>query len=857
MADEAVLVVDFGTSGSAGVLVAGDRTQPLREPSSGLFVWPSSVLADGEELLVGTLPDRKRLIRPGDYQNEIKRLLGRSDVTIGGRTLSPADLFGAVLRAFRDEAQRIHGRPIEQLLLTVPAAYHPGDPRRELMIGVAQGLGFGTVELLYEPVAAAGSAPAGEAFAPGDLVLVYDFGGGTFDAALVRVGADGHDVLRHAALDHLGGLDLDEVVYQHLAGLGGDELTRLLAATDRLGGKARIELAERARRMKEQLSDVSVAEDILGLLDLELRLDRDTFDKLAEPLVAQTVECCERLVAGDQPAWVLMVGGSSRVPLVASMMAARFGRVRASRDPELAVVTGAAAWAARGVSRVCPPQPQGPEEKPLRWAIPQGLGTLTRWLRSEGESYRPGDALAQVRLADGPVYQLTADEPGVVLTRHAEPGDLVAAGDWLVTVAPTFRPWETTVGSGVEVWSAADYVVVAGDGMLRGLAPSVGTQRWIRPVGGERSDCTRAGDVAVVCEPGGLRGIALTTGQDRWFQPYARKAGRLMPEPVFRDDNDIFRIDPATGEEIWRRSFTEAPRFQARVPASGTFVVTEQHQVHMVDLETGEVTGTWTGPRTYRELWNVQVIGSIVYGRFGYKRNVALNGRTGWPVWVRREATALTFSAYTVYPRHYVLAGVNPATGDVWQYYRSNSYQSVVRISDDAENVYLREGNELIAVNIADGRPRWRRAMPGNRPDGTATAVWLWPRGLDDLLAIDRATGQVAWVSAHRLVQELPGGVLATSSGHLEWLDPLTGAVHWSVEMTGETVKLLYHDDETIAVGADSGVFLMEAGTGAIRHRLPAGEHAYYAGRAGDAELVHIDSTLYAVAGSSSRSTAT
>ncbi|MEW9529406.1 Hsp70 family protein [Microbispora sp. NPDC049125] len=462
-----ILAVDFGTSSSSAVLVAAGQTVPLKEPVSGSWSWPSSVYLDGETLRAGTLAERKKRIRPAHYRSEIKRLLGHdAPVVLGDRSFAPRDLVIAVLTALRAEAEAVHGGPVRRAVITVPAAYAHQDVRRTLMIEAAHSVGLVTVELLAEPVAAALSAPAGEEFTD-DLVLVYDFGGGTFDTALVRLRGEGYEVLGHAALDDCGGRDVDAAVYAELRG-GGAVLGGAVLGGAVLGGavldgadpvvaqRARLELVDLARNMKHQLSSVPEAEEVFSPLGMELTLGLPRFTRLVEPLVRRTIDCCRGLLhtCGVQPgevSAVLLTGGSSRMPIVRNELAAAFGRpVRASRDPELAVVTGAARFAADAPRRVL--RPLSSAGSGLRWEIPGGGGTLLRWLVAEGDRLGPGTPVAELRSVDGSVWLLAAGKVGVAGTLHGRYGDTVTAQADLVTLparpaAPAQVPVERLRGT--------------------------------------------------------------------------------------------------------------------------------------------------------------------------------------------------------------------------------------------------------------------------------------------------------------------------------------------------------------------------------------------------------------------------
>ncbi|ETK35229.1 Hsp70 family protein [Microbispora sp. ATCC PTA-5024] len=564
-----VLAVDFGTSTSSAVLVAAGQTVPLKEPVSGSWSWPSSVVLDGETLRIGTLAERKKRIRPAHYRSEIKRLLGHdAPVVLGDRSFAPRDLVAAVLSALRAEAEAAHGGPVLRAVITVPAAYGHQDIRRALMVDAAHSVGLATVELLAEPVAAALSAPAGEGFAD-DLVLVYDFGGGTFDTALVRLRDGGYEVLGHAALNDCGGRDVDAAVFAELRGDGA-----VVDGPDPVAAqRGRLELADLARNMKHQLSSVPEAEEVFTPLGLELALGLPRFTRLAAPLVRRTIDCCRGLlhvcdVGPGEVSAVLLTGGSSRMPIVREELAAAFGRpLRASRDPELAVVTGAARFAADAPRRVLPPLP--PAGPGLRWDIPGGGGMLLRWLVSDGDRLGAGTPVAEIRSVDGSVWRLAAAKVGTVETRHGRYGDTVTAQADLVTLAAR-RPAPAQVAVG----------------RLRGT-----------PRQASRLD----GVTSVQASPDGRAlAVALKTGAilvlDTWdpSRPSLRLQGERDPSHAY-----VHRFDPDAGAigchfpgrgvvQEWDLE-SGAPRLTRDVGAGSAVTWSQDHRLMAVVSEEGRM----------------------------------------------------------------------------------------------------------------------------------------------------------------------------------------------------------------------------------------------------------------------------
>jgi actin-like ATPase involved in cell morphogenesis len=450
---EPILVVDFGTTTSAAALVADGRTRLLKEPGTGSWSWPSAVCLSGDILFVGTPAERIKRDDPAAYRSEFKRDLGDANrIPLGEKSFHPKDLLVELLTAFLGPAERMLGKPVRHLVLTVPASYSIHDPRRDVMIGAGEQAGVGDVELLPEPVAAAFAPVEGPPFAPGDVVLVYDFGGGTFDAAAVRIGTDGHDVLGHAALGDCGGRDVDVELRKLVMELGGDELHGLLATADTAGDpaaqviarRAKMELNDLVRQAKHQLSDAPTASDFFFPTQLRLVIDRTELTARVEPLLRRTIDCCRELVTGCQLklpdiAAVLLVGGSSRMPIVAEMLNRELGcPVRYTEDPGTAVAQGAAHWAERSAGRVLPPWPLlDGKHQPMRWMLPDNDATVIRWLIQPGEPIQPDQPILLLRSADGALLRLTCGAlVGELIDQHAQPTATVVSGQWLATVGP-------------------------------------------------------------------------------------------------------------------------------------------------------------------------------------------------------------------------------------------------------------------------------------------------------------------------------------------------------------------------------------------------------------------------------------
>lgn len=245
------------------------------------------------------------------------------------------------------------GRSPDLVNLTHPAEW--GASRRNILLTAARMAGSGpNVSLIPEPVAAAAhfSSLPGEALRPGSALNVYDVGGGTFDCAVVESTPNGFVVLAESGLADVGGVDFDQAVIDHLGSTVSEQgparwqaLSRPRNSADRRAART---LREDVRAGKETLS--RYAQTDLPLPDPfdDTLLTRREFEGLVRPVIARTVEVLAGTIrrsglGADRLGGIYLVGGSSRIPLVAGMIADKLDVMPTTLDqPETAVAMGAA-----------------------------------------------------------------------------------------------------------------------------------------------------------------------------------------------------------------------------------------------------------------------------------------------------------------------------------------------------------------------------------------------------------------------------------------------------------------------------------------------------------------------------------
>ncbi|MGQ3199264.1 MAG: Hsp70 family protein [Microbacterium aurantiacum] len=292
-------------------------------------------------------------MQPERLVREVKRRVGDEvPVNVGGRTFAPEDLLALLVDWVSTVATERFGRLPSSVVVTVPVAW--GTYRTDLIRAALVRAGIGQVEIIAEPVAAARHYEATNPLAPGSTLAVYDFGGGTFDAVLLRKTASGSLTIigSPTGIEDLGGADFDDAVLRHVLSAARLDVTTLLGDAD-----ARVALAGLRRECveaKEALSFDSEATVpvLLGGTSTAVRLTRDEFEAMIENDIERTIEVlgdameAAAVEASDLDA-ILLTGGSSRIPRVAQLLSERFDRpIAVDTDPKAVIALGAALEAA-------------------------------------------------------------------------------------------------------------------------------------------------------------------------------------------------------------------------------------------------------------------------------------------------------------------------------------------------------------------------------------------------------------------------------------------------------------------------------------------------------------------------------
>ena len=352
------LGVDLGTTYTAAATWRDGQTEVATLGSRSSSV-PSIVLVrDADTVLTGEAAERRAATEPDRVAREFKRRVGdTTPIFLGGSPYSAELLMSELLRWVVAEVAQREGSEPDRVAVSHPANW--GAYKRELLDNAIRQANLTNAITLSEPEAAAIHYASTERVDVGDTIAVYDLGGGTFDSAVLRKTETGWQTLgTPEGIERLGGIDFDAAVFAHVQRSLGGALEEL-DEDDPTAMAAVGRLRQECSAAKEALSsdtDASIPV-LLPNLQTQVRLTRGEFEDMIRPQVSMTLDAMRRALTGagvtaDQVKVVLLVGGSSRIPLVSQMITADLGRpVNVDVHPKHAIALGAALAAAGEADR--------------------------------------------------------------------------------------------------------------------------------------------------------------------------------------------------------------------------------------------------------------------------------------------------------------------------------------------------------------------------------------------------------------------------------------------------------------------------------------------------------------------------
>jgi len=441
------LGVDLGTSYTAAA-VSRDGVLEMVSLGTHSLEIPSVVYLDAAgTLLVGEVAERRGASDPARLSREFKRRLGDpAPILVAGTPFSAEALMAAVLRAVVVDVTARQGEPPDHLTLTRPANW--GGYKRE---SFSQVPALADVNVPWseatEPEAAAVHFASTNRVASG-VVAVYDLGGGTFDAAVLRKSDDGFTVLgAPEGIEHLGGADFDDAVFEYVRRMLGERLAEI-DPTDPAVRAAAARLRVECVLAKESLSRDTEATIPVALpgLQTEVRLTRNDFEGLVRPSLMATVDCLRRAVrmSGvpvDQIAATVLAGGSSRIPLTAELITGELELpVAMGTHPKHTVALGAALLAQHRSANPVVEEPTGRFDRAI---ISTGATAAIA-----GPATGPGPTAAGGP-PSGPVAppSRSDDRPGGRRRPLLVVGAVAAVVVILIATLLILQPWTGTAGS--------------------------------------------------------------------------------------------------------------------------------------------------------------------------------------------------------------------------------------------------------------------------------------------------------------------------------------------------------------------------------------------------------------------------
>lgn len=427
--------IDLGTTNSAVAVFDGQAVQLVRNAQGGNLT-PSVVRIDGRGgVTVGARARRFLESDPNHTRAEFKRLMGTGtalEFGASGQRKRPEELAAEVLKSLLADVREQTGVAPQCAVISVPALFEV--PQSAATSEAARLAGLTRVELIQEPIASALAAGWRADEGPGKW-LVYDLGGGTFDASLLETSEGFLRVVGHEGDNFLGGRDLDWAIVEWAIGQvqaqQGVKLSR--ADSSQAGAMRKLKVAaeeakiELGRAAETSLTLPSVVEGV----DVDLVLDRATLESLAAPLVERSIAVCRRLlercgVRDGELRRIVLVGGPTAMAFLRQRVSEELGApVSEGLDPMTLVAQGAALFAATAGLDGRPPRAEAQAAHKLLLHYPPMTSDICPHVIGRLLERGPGSALARLRLVreDGwRSEEVSLDEDGTfVATVELQP----------------------------------------------------------------------------------------------------------------------------------------------------------------------------------------------------------------------------------------------------------------------------------------------------------------------------------------------------------------------------------------------------------------------------------------------------
>ena len=365
---EMIVGIDLGTTNSLVAIIHPDTRKPvvLKEHDSSSLV-PSIVhFSDSNSIVVGDRAKEFLITHPQDTIFSVKRLMGKSyndlrnhasfftykvidddterlvKVQVGNKFYSPIELSSFILKELKNRAEHILKTPVTKAVITVPAYFN--DAQRQATRDAGRMAGLDVLRIVNEPTAASLAYGLGLKRDEEKLIAVYDLGGGTFDISILQINNGIFEVLSTNGDTYLGGDDFDHAIVNFW-------IQQLSTSASQLSSDKTLaqELRLKAEEAKKELS--SRDSFTTTIREHKVQISKKEFEKLIEPFVQRTIDCCanalkDATLKTQDIQEIVMVGGSTRVPLVKESVKRFFNKeVHDEMNPDEVVALGAAVQA--------------------------------------------------------------------------------------------------------------------------------------------------------------------------------------------------------------------------------------------------------------------------------------------------------------------------------------------------------------------------------------------------------------------------------------------------------------------------------------------------------------------------------
>ncbi len=345
----ATIGIDLGTTFSAVAVLEGGKSTIISN-SEGTRTTPSVVHVRDDEVIVGQVARNQAIVDPSHTIRSIKRKMGSSEkLEIDGKEYTPEQISAMILQKMKRDAEAYLGQPVKNAVITVPAYFN--DAQRQATKNAGEIAGLNVIRIINEPTAAS-LAYGLDKQDKERTILVFDFGGGTFDVSILELGDGVFEVKSTSGDNFLGGDDIDEIIIDHLVDhfkkSTGIDMRRDATAMQRLkeaAEKAKIELSSKT---KVEISIPFITADRNGPKHIKEELTRAKFEALIADILKRLegpvkTAMKDANMTMDKIDHVIFVGGSTRIPAVQELVKRIVGKDGdKSVNPDEAVALGAA-----------------------------------------------------------------------------------------------------------------------------------------------------------------------------------------------------------------------------------------------------------------------------------------------------------------------------------------------------------------------------------------------------------------------------------------------------------------------------------------------------------------------------------